>query len=34
MLTFVVRRRLLAVPVPLGVVFVVMLTVDLLLGYA
>src|SRR5256712_4640850 len=34
MLTFVVRRLLLAVPVLLGVVFVVMLTVDLLPGDA
>ena len=34
MLTFVVRRFLLAVPVLLGVVFVVMLTVDLLPGDA
>jgi peptide/nickel transport system permease protein len=32
MLTFVVRRLLLAVPVLLGVVFVVMLTIDLLPG--
>jgi len=32
MLTFVVRRLLLAVPVLLGVVFIVMLTVDLLPG--
>ena len=34
MLTFIVRRLLLAVPVLLGVVFVVMLTVDLLPGDA
>jgi len=34
MLTFVVRRLLLAVPVLLGVVFVVMLTIDLLPGDA
>src|SRR5437879_8864476 len=34
MLTFVIRRLLLAVPVLLGVVFVVMLTVDLLPGDA
>ena len=34
MLTFVLRRLLLAVPVLLGVVFVVMLTVDLLPGDA
>ena len=34
MLTFVVRRLLLALPVLLGVVFVVMLTVDLLPGDA
>jgi peptide/nickel transport system permease protein len=34
MLTFVVRRLLLAVPVLLGVVFIVMLTVDLLPGDA
>src|SRR5687767_2248613 len=34
MLTFVVRRLLLAIPVLLGVVFVVMLTVDLLPGDA
>src|SRR3989441_11482891 len=34
MLTFIVRRLLLAVPVLLGVVFVVMLTIDLLPGDA
>ena len=34
MLTFTLRRLLLAVPVLLGVVFVVMLTVDLLPGDA
>src|SRR5438046_5406939 len=34
MLTFVTRRLLLAVPVLLGVVFVVMLTIDLLPGDA
>src|ERR671923_429872 len=34
MLTFVVRRLLFAVPVLLGVVFVVMLTIDLLPGDA
>ena len=34
MLTFVVRRLLLAVPVLLGVVFIVMLTIDLLPGDA
>src|SRR2546421_11131922 len=34
MLTFVVRRLLFAVPVLLGVVFVVMLTIDLLPGGA
>ena len=34
MLTFVIRRLLLAVPVLLGVVFVVMLTIDLLPGDA
>src|SRR5256714_11248867 len=34
MLTFVVRRLLLAIPVLLGVVFVVMLTIDLLPGDA
>jgi peptide/nickel transport system permease protein len=34
MLTFIVRRLLLAIPVLLGVVFVVMLTIDLLPGDA
>src|ERR1043166_6801312 len=34
MLTFVIRRLLFAVPVLLGVVFVVMLTIDLLPGDA
>jgi ABC-type dipeptide/oligopeptide/nickel transport system permease component len=34
MLTFVVRRLLLAIPVLLGVIFVVMLTVELIPGDA